>query len=575
MRRRQWRKAGGMAVCLTLLGALFGAIPVLAQGGDGRTEPQASGTDFYVANRGPGAIEQVYVSPSGARNWGRERLGRAAIPRGESRLVRETITDGCQADIRVVYAGGGQVERRNQNVCRINRLSFAEPLRRARPREITELAIRNEGAGAVRAVYLTNAGDRDWGRNWLGREERIEKGETLPLDLPRGIGCVVDVRIDYGEGASTEFHNEYICQPFTLVVFAPQLEPIQGGPQARRDPQGGGGGGGDGERDRDRNPGGGQSGGGQQAGGRPGGGSDPGGRVGGNGNVTVVNAYRLALRELYISPASAREWGRDLLPERVLVPPAASYAVQVDTARECQFDVKAVWDSDAEQTIRNLNLCTGRPVSLAGPPAGAKLWSGTGFYIAPTGHILTNEHVVRGCQRVEIARPNGPSVPLRVIAEDRDNDLALLQDPNTPVKSVVFRPAARPLRAGETSIALGYPIREVLGSLIVTTGIVSSLSGSQGDTSRFQMQTPIQPGNSGGPVFDESGQVIGVSVARIERIGGRAIQNVNFAVKADVARRFAEANGVRVQEAPPGPRLSPADITEQQEAKVLALVCYN
>ena len=130
----------------------------------------------------------------------------------------------------------------------------------------------------------------------------------------------------------------------------------------------------------------------------------------------------------------------------------------------------------------------------------------------------------------------------------------------------------------EPSIALGYPIREVLGSLIVTSGIISSLTGGQGDASRFQMQTPIQPGNSGGPVFDESGQLIGVSVARIERVRGRDIQNVNFAVKADVARKFIESNGVQVEQAAPtapGPRLTPADITEQQEARVLALICYN
>jgi len=387
--------------------------------------------------------------------------------------------------------------------------------------------------------------------------------------LDTDLGCQVDIRADFPGGAKVEFYNENICNQTVVVFFAPQLDPVgrgpgmaQGGrPDAPRD--------GTGPRERER-------------GGTPDA-PDPRPRDtrtprdGGNGNLTVVNNYRVPLRELYVSPARSREWGRDYLPDRVLVAPRDRYSVQVETARECEFDIKAVWDSDAEQTVRSANICTGRPIVLAGPAAGQKLWSGTGFYVSRGGHVLTNNHVIYGCARVEIARPNGPGIPLRLVGEDRDNDLALLQESGSQAKPVVFRAQSRPLRNGEPSIALGYPIRELLGSLIVTSGIVSSLTGGQGDPSRFQMQTPIQPGNSGGPVFDESGQLIGVSVARIERVGGRNIQNVNFAVKGEVARKFIEGHGVQVEQGAPaaGQRLTPADITEQQEARVLALVCYN
>ncbi len=590
-------RPGSVRLGLTAI-AMLAVVTAAAWGQPRPAPPQADGSDFHVVNNGPARIEQVYVSATGDRNWGPDRLSRTAIERGDSFLIRNSLTDGCQGDVRAVYAGGAQVERRNQNLCRIDRMYFTAPTRASR-RGATDLGIRNESETPIEHLYITRAGDRDWGRNVLSPRELIEQQVRRRVRLDSDLGCQVDIRADYVGGAKVEFHNENICTQTVIVAFAPQIDPAgprAAGPSARlpgtdpalTDPA---------TRERDRARPGPEAGPGPDAGPGDTGPRDSAPRAAnprapreaGSGNLTVVNNYRVPLRELYVSPARAREWGRDFLPERVLVAPRERYSVQVETTRDCEFDIKAVWDSDAEQTLRNTNICTGRPVALFGPPPGGKLWSGTGFYVARSGHVLTNRHVIYGCARVEIGRPNGPGTPLRLVAEDPGNDLALLQEPNAPgnplgntqgnthVRAVVFRAPARTLRNGEPSIALGYPIRELLGSLIVTSGIISSLTGGQGDASRFQMQTPIQPGNSGGPVFDETGQVIGVSVARIERVGGRTIQNVNFAVKAEVARKFVEAHGVQVEQAPPvaGPRLTPADITEQQEARVLALVCYN
>ena len=552
-----------------LLVALVAPIVAFAQP---RQDPQASGADFYVVNNGPVPIEQIYVSPSGDRNWGRDRLSRTVIERGDSFLVRNTVPDGCQADVRVVFAGNAQVERRNQNLCRINRMYFTTPARPGRRTPATEITIRNEGDVLLESLYISRAGEREWGRDWLASGSAIEGQGNRRVQIGADHGCQVDIRADFQGGGKVGFYNENICAQTSIVFFAPDANPIS--PPRRRpdsvvqqDPPTTGGG--DLPRERDREPAGPTIGGPARTDDtRP-------RRDGGSGNLTVVNNYRVPLRELYVSPSSQREWGRDLLPDRVLVAPRDRYAVQVETARDCQFDIKAVWDSDAEEVMRNTNLCAGRPVALSGPPPNKPLWSGTGFYVGRTGHVLTNRHVIYGCQRVEIQRPNGPGTALNLVGEDEGNDLALLQETGAQIRPVVFRATTRTLRNGEPSIALGYPIREVLGSLIVTSGIISSLSGGKGDASRFQMQTPIQPGNSGGPVFDETGQLIGVSVARIERVGGRNIQNVNFAVKADVARKFIESHGVQVEQAAPGPRLTPADIIEQQETKVLALICYN
>lgn len=560
----------GWAFCLAVLLGLAG-LP-----GQPRAQQEAQGTDFFIVNNGPRSIEQAFVSPTGDRNWGQDRLGRRVIAPGENLLMRNTLPEGCQGDVRVVFEGGGQMERRNQNLCRINKMFFNSPFAGGRRPNVPDVTIRNESDDQIDNVYVTPAGDRNWGRDWLSENEVIRGKTRRALRIGAELGCQIDVRATFHGGQHVEYYNENICAERTIVFFAPQQDPAGGRP-------GGGSGGGSPQVDRRPDPGtgpDGQTDPGSHSAERRGGGLGGGGSVGtgnsaGSGNVTVVNMYRMSVRELYISPASVRAWGDDFLPDRVLVKPNDRYSVRVDTAQTCQFDIRAVWDSDAEQVMRNQNLCTGRPVSLIGPAPGAKLWTGTGFFVTRAGHVLTNKHVVYGCGSVVIARPDGVNVQLREIGQDPDHDLALLQQAGGSASSVTFRTSASPLRAGEPSISLGYPIRELLGSLIVTTGILSSLTGGRGDDAQFQMQTPIQPGNSGGPVFDESGLVIGVSTAQITRAGNRAVQNVNFGIKAEVARQFLEAQGVKVETARPSAKLTPADIVEQQQKSVLALTCYN
>ena len=143
-----------------------------------RDDPQAQGTDFYIVNNGPRAIEQVFISQSGDRSWGKSRLSGRAIAAGESALFRNTVRDGCQGDVRVVFEGGGQMERRNQNLCRINRMYFTAPTRSSR-RGASDMNLRNESDEIIEGIYITRAGDRDWGRNWLARGDRDRKSTRL------------------------------------------------------------------------------------------------------------------------------------------------------------------------------------------------------------------------------------------------------------------------------------------------------------------------------------------------------------------------------------------------------------
>ncbi len=206
----------------------------------------------------------------------------------------------------------------------------------------------------------------------------------------------------------------------------------------------------------------------------------------------------------------------------------------------------------------------------AGVAAGAQTFTGTGFLVNGRGHVLTNAHVVEGCAAVALAGGGGG----RVVARDEDIDLAvvLLDRPPAAVP-FAFRAAAP--RLVEDVVALGYPLSGVLaGGIKATTGTVSALAGLGGDPARFQFSAPIQPGNSGGPVIDRAGLVVGVAVSRLSEDRFAGVQNVNFAIRAAVAAAFLQRAGIahRTAASPANPGPLP-DIVERAAAATVNIVC--
>jgi S1-C subfamily serine protease len=186
-------------------------------------------------------------------------------------------------------------------------------------------------------------------------------------------------------------------------------------------------------------------------------------------------------------------------------------------------------------------------VSEPSPPIESKKF-GTGFVISNQGHILTNNHVVAGCRT--LATREGK--PLQVLSRNASSDLALLQADFAPSAVAVFRtgPTAK---LGDSVVAFGFPLPGLLSSEgNVSTGILSATSGLQNDVRFVQISAPVQPGNSGGPLFDSSGHVIGVVVAkldavRVAQITGDVPQNVNFAVHWAEVRAFLDDAGIPYQ----------------------------
>ncbi|SEE04914.1 Putative peptidoglycan binding domain-containing protein [Rhizobiales bacterium GAS191] len=202
--------------------------------------------------------------------------------------------------------------------------------------------------------------------------------------------------------------------------------------------------------------------------------------------------------------------------------------------------------------------------------------SGTGFFVSAQGHVLTNAHVVNGCSSIQVPGPNGLT-SVRLIAKDQTNDLALLKSDLSPTKFAQLRTG---VRLGESVAAFGYPLLGVLSTTgNFTLGNVTSLTGLNDDTRYLQISTPVQPGNSGGPLLDASGNFVGVVSAKLDALlvmvatNGDIPQNVNFAIKSSVAATFLESNGVSFSAGVPGPTIAPADLADQAKAISMPVLC--
>ena len=210
-------------------------------------------------------------------------------------------------------------------------------------------------------------------------------------------------------------------------------------------------------------------------------------------------------------------------------------------------------------------------------PHGRTAFSGTGFCVSAEGYFITNHHVVENALEIRARSPT-EHYPLRHVFSDPANDLALLKATAPCPKVAVFRAGAQ-AQPGEGVVVIGYPLNGLLGSSPqVTTGNVSSLIGIGDDTRGLQFTAPVQRGNSGGPLLDSDGAVVGVvsaklDVARIHALTGDVPQNVNFAIKSAVVRNFLEAIGVGYASRPSGSPRQPPEIAAEAQHFVFRIDC--
>ncbi|PKR88371.1 hypothetical protein CXZ10_15245 [Pleomorphomonas diazotrophica] len=207
--------------------------------------------------------------------------------------------------------------------------------------------------------------------------------------------------------------------------------------------------------------------------------------------------------------------------------------------------------------------------------------TGTGFFVNGDGYLLTNAHVVERCEDAMVRHGVSGVMPAAIVARERTNDLAILKVDATAVAFGKFRGSPQ-IRLGDSVVVFGYPLAGLLSSTgNLSMGLVSALTGTGDDVSKLQISAPVQSGNSGGAVVDQSGHVVGIVVAKsnyqdrgtAEKPDIEVIQNANFAIKAGMAQFFLDANQVPYEVEPPGDDLRTPDVADIARSFTVQVIC--
>lgn len=216
------------------------------------------------------------------------------------------------------------------------------------------------------------------------------------------------------------------------------------------------------------------------------------------------------------------------------------------------------------------------PASVNPEPPRVSSSTGSGFFVSKDGHIVTNAHVVNDCTTISV-RPDGATVvPAQLLARDPVNDLAVLKIAGPVERVLALRPS---VRLGEGVAAFGFPHSNLLATTgNFTLGNVTALAGLKDDSRYLQVSAPVQSGNSGGPLLDGSGNVVGVVSAKLDAIKmaaarGDLPQNVNFAVKASLATSFLDANNIAYETGTMAEKIEPADLAEKAKKASVYITC--
>lgn len=204
-----------------------------------------------------------------------------------------------------------------------------------------------------------------------------------------------------------------------------------------------------------------------------------------------------------------------------------------DKARKTLDNVKNVIKVEEDKAHPVGKLPEGMTADSDGPKQG------TCFAISKQGYLLTNYHVVKGAKKVQvkgIGNDFTTSYDVDVVSYDADLDLAVLKlkNQNVAIGDIPYQISPSVAEQGTKSFALGFPMTTAMGEEIkLTEGIISAKSGFKGTNSQYQFSAAVQPGNSGSPLFDENGNVIGIVDAKLQGAEG-----AGYAVKSPYINTF-------------------------------------
>lgn len=217
------------------------------------------------------------------------------------------------------------------------------------------------------------------------------------------------------------------------------------------------------------------------------------------------------------------------------------------------------------------------------PPERSETASvGSGFIVNFDGDVLTNHHVVADCEYrgdIRVLVPGVSEQSAKLVGFNESNDLAVVRLGHRTSWAATFRGDSE-IRQGDEVVVVGYPLYGLLASgTNVTSGMVSATAGIRGDNRHLQITAPVQPGNSGGPLLDLSGNVVGIVVSKlplaVAEVTGDVPENVNFAIKQSIVRQMLDAFTITYATAPSRERLSVADVAERANRFTVVVGCVQ
>jgi S1-C subfamily serine protease len=217
------------------------------------------------------------------------------------------------------------------------------------------------------------------------------------------------------------------------------------------------------------------------------------------------------------------------------------------------------------------------------PTANAKakvlVDAGTGFYVG-NQTIITNQHVINDCSEIRISKSGAEVGKASLVAASVGDDLVALHSDKASNAILKLRVGV-PLRAAEAVVVFGYPLSGALSSSGNTTlGNITALTGLKDDSRFIQISASVQPGNSGGPVLDEAGRLVGVVEGKLDalkvlRVTGDIPQNVNFALRASTLANFLEANRVAYEVEGSSTAMPNTELADRAERASAAIECWK
>jgi S1-C subfamily serine protease len=212
-------------------------------------------------------------------------------------------------------------------------------------------------------------------------------------------------------------------------------------------------------------------------------------------------------------------------------------------------------------------------------PGHRMIGNGTGFFVAPH-RVLTNHHVVERCTALTVRGVDGKTVTAELVADEKARDLALIKTEAVAVSIATFRPTAT-TRIGEAVATVGYPDQGLPRiEPFLTLGTMAGGDRADGP-SRFVIRADVRPGNSGGPVLDERGQVVGVVNAKIDTVRvyqrtGQKVDNVGFAIATGPVLEFLTQSGVKPSQAETPPILATGeDLLSKAKQFTVRVACWQ